>query len=179
MLESQLAALIISTVNAGLSARGYSSVQVKRDNQPRQQGVPTNPVIFLHHIHTQNIGWVSREDVYDKATLAMNHYEIQRLESQYQFDALAQQSPLTPTALMPEDYLALVRKTLQSSQAITLLKSSGVGIQHITDMRVMYFEDDKGQNETNPSFDIVFSHQDVDIVPGTIISKFNSQFKGI
>jgi hypothetical protein len=63
---------------------------------------------------------------------------------------------------------------LQSDEAIQALKASGLQILRITDIRQIYFVDDKGRHEAMPSFDFVITHKNVTITSDPIINKFTA-----
>ncbi len=171
--EAQLAIMIVSALNAGLAVRGVSAI-VQKDQQPRQQGVPSTATIFFHHAGTVNVGWVDRREVWDSVNSVKTHTETQRRESRYQIGALAPQSPASPTAPTPADFCAWASAIMQSSATIEYLAAQGVGVQHITNIQSTYFVDDLGRNEENPSFDIVLSHQDVFSTAVPVIQDFEA-----
>lgn len=158
--ESQLNILLASCLNAGLSVRGIVAT-VQRDNQPRQQGVPSTPVILFSHIGTVNIGWPERAEMWNQTKGNFDHIETQRRESRYQIGALAPETSGDPTLLKAADYVLAATAIMQSDATITTLLANNVGVRHITDIRAIWFVDDKGQNEQSSSFDVVFGHQDV------------------
>lgn len=63
MMDNALFALIISTLSAGLTAIGQGSIIIQQNYQPTQQGVPTNPTIFLYKISDKRIGYPYRDAV--------------------------------------------------------------------------------------------------------------------
>src|ERR1019366_5315092 len=167
--ESALSILLVSVLNAGLTARGLTET-VQKDNQPRQQGVSSSAVILFHHVGTVNVGWVYRADVWNVGTGRFDHTEIQRRESRYQIGALAPQSPTDPTQPTPADFCLAAAAVMQSDATRATLLAGNVGVQHITDVRSTYFVDDKGQNEENTSFDVILSHQDSFVTVTPIIT---------
>jgi hypothetical protein len=158
--EAALSILLVSVLNAGLAVRGVAAT-VQKDNQPRQQGVPSAAVILFHHVGTVNVGWPAKQDVWNAANGNFDHIETQRRESRYQIAALAPQTPSDPTKFTPADFVNSAAAIMQSDATIATMLAAQVGLRHITDIRTIYFQDDKDQNEENPSFDIVLSHQDV------------------
>lgn len=157
--ESALAILLQSALTAGLTARGLTAT-VQKNQQPRQQGVPSAAVILFHHVGTVNVGWPYRGDVWNAVSGKFDHTEIQRRESRYQIGALAPQSPNNATLPTPADFCLAMSAVMQSDATRATLLAANVGVQHITDIRSVYFVDDKDQNQESPSFDVVLSHQD-------------------
>ena len=175
--ESALNILLASCLNAGLAVRGVTA-SVQRDNQPRQQGVPSTPVILFSHIGTVNVGWPEKAEVWNAANGNFDHVETQRRESRYQIGGLAPQTPGDPTLWTTADYVQAAASIMQSDATILTLLNSQVGVRHITDIRSTWFVDDRGQNEENPSFDVVFGHQDVFTTSTPPISVFAATIKG-
>lgn len=167
-----LTALIIPLIQAGLTARGLTAV-VKRDQQPRQVGVPTGATIFLHHIGTRPYGFPARQDVWNTNSSTMVHTETQFQWSRFQISGLAPQSPATPTAPIASDYVRAAALTLQSETTCAALLLQNVGVLRISDISSTYFEDDKGQNEENPSFDVLLGHQDILVTSNPVITNFD------
>jgi hypothetical protein len=176
--EAALSILLVSVLNAGLSVRGVIAT-VQKDNQPRQEGIPNAATIFFHHVGTVNIGWPEKQDVWNAANGNFDHIETQRRESRYQISALAPQTPSDPTLPTPADFCNQAAAVMQSDVTIATLVSNGIGIRHITDIISIYFQDDKGQQEENPSFDIIFAHQDVFTTTTPIINDFTEKIEGI
>ena len=177
MTESALSILLVSVLNAGLLARGVSAT-VQRDNQPRQQGAPSTAVVLFHHIGTVNVGWPEKAEVWNATNGNFDHTETQRRESRYQIDAIAPQTPGDPTLPTTADFVNAAAAVMQSDATILTLINSSVGVQHITDIRSTYFVDDKGQNEENPSFDVILSHEDIFTTSTPKINSFVASITG-
>ena len=175
--ESQLNILLASCLNAGLIVRGITAT-VQRDNQPRQQGVSSTPVILFSHIGTVNVGWTKRYEMWNAANGNFDHTETQRKESRYQIGGLAPQTPGNPSLLTTADYVLAMAAIMQSDATIATLLASGVGVRHITDIRTTWFVDDRGQNEENPSFDVIFGHEDSFTTSTPKINAFAATVKG-
>jgi hypothetical protein len=159
MLEYQLVQLLTTTIQAGMTVRGIAA-QVLLANQPRQQGVPSTPVIYMQFDAAQNVGWVGKKRVINNSTGLIDKTEMQRLETRVKIFALAPQTPANANALKGADYAGIVARSLQSDVTIAALAAQGVGIRHITDVQTLYFSDDKVQNEENSFFEIILAHGD-------------------
>lgn len=66
MLDNALIALIISTLQTGMTAIGQSSILIKQAWQPTQQGANTQPTVYLHKISDGMIGYPQRQDIPDQ-----------------------------------------------------------------------------------------------------------------
>lgn len=67
--DNVLLALIISTLNAGMTAIGQP-IAIQQAFQPTQQGVPTQPALFVHKIADERIGFPARKDTWGQVTNA-------------------------------------------------------------------------------------------------------------
>jgi len=178
MDEIQLAALIKSSLDAGLTSQGITAA-VKRNYQPRQQGAPSTPVILFYHVSSILVGWPAKQDVWNSTTSDFDHIETQNRESTWQISALAPQTPLSATAMTTADYVLAASMVIQSDPAVKLMAQSEVGLRHVTDVRSMWFADEKGQFEESPSFDIVLSYQAILKTSTPKIDKFSLIIEGV
>ena len=171
MLISALNIILIPIMEAGLTARGLTAT-VKRTNQPRQQGTPSAATVFFFHAGTTPYGFVRRKDWWDATTSTMYHKEEQYQWTRYQINALAPQSPGAPTAATAADYVKAAAQTMQSDAARAALLAQKVGVLRISDVISTYFQDERGQNEESPSFDLILGHKDELITSGDFITNY-------
>lgn len=181
MLDNQLIQVIISIINAGLTAAGtpYSKVLIKQSNQPTQQGVPTKSTVFLTKVFDHRYGSLRRNDEWDLDTLKMIHTETQQYESSFQIEALAIQNPADINSLTASDIVNRVAAILQSDFALTTFQDNDIGIERIIDARNPYFQDDKQRNEAVPSFDFILTHKQVIITESPIIESIEYNFNRV
>lgn len=170
MLEYQLQELLISTIAAGIAAWPGAALPVgmtiQQAYQPRQQGVPSGPAIFVHHKGPATPrGFPKFENYTDPDTQALMRRETQRMESTYQIGALVPQSPATPNQLTEVDVLNIVRRILQGTGTLAILNPQDVGVFRVGTVDSNYFTDDKAQNENNPIFVIILTHGDTVAYP--------------
>lgn len=170
MLEWQLQQLLKSTIEAGIAAWPGAALPdgiiIQQAFQPRQEGVPSGPAIFLHHKGPATPrGYPKFENYTDPDTQVFMRSETQRMESTYQIGALVPQSPDTPDQLTEVDVLNIVRRILQGTGTLAILNPQNVGVFRVSTVDSNYFSDDKSQNENNPIFDIVLTHSDVVTYP--------------
>lgn len=155
---TDLCILLKSVLDTGLTEQSITAT-VRQNRQPRHQGRDEDANIMFFHVGTVNVGWPGKTEVWDADNEVFVQTQTQRKESRFQISALAPVSPATPTGLTPEDYLNVSEAILQSDTAITTFAASGVGVQHVTGNPSGWFENDQGQNENNPTFDIILSWQ--------------------
>ena len=171
MREIDLAILLRSVLVDGLTSRGITA-NVKQSNQPRQQGIPTTATVFFFHVGTINVGYPEKKDVWNSGNDNFDHTETQNRESRWQINALAPQLPSSTTAMTAADYALAAAAIMQSDSTIVALKNAGVGVQHITNVRSVWFQDEKQQNEENPTFDVILSHQDISTISTPVVRVF-------
>lgn len=174
MLEWKLQELLISTIRAGITAWAGAALpatlSIQQAYQPRQQGVPIDPAIFIYHKGTVPRGYPKFENYTDPNTNVLMRSERQRKESTYQIGALVLQSPATPDQLTESDVLEIIRHILQGAGTLAILNPLDVGVFRITAVNSNYFTDDRSQNENNPIFDITLSHHEVVNYPAPAIT---------
>ncbi|CAB4132146.1 hypothetical protein UFOVP138_59 [uncultured Caudovirales phage] len=175
MLERDLSIKLVAVLNAGLIQRGITA-PVRRAFQPRQSGTPNAAFISFYHVSTVNVGYPASSDVYDTVA-GMTNVQTQRKESRYTIGGLAPVSKNTD--MTAADYVGIAASILQNKAAIALFAVDNIGVQHITTLNSVYFEDEKGQNEENPSFDVILSHKDVFVSSGGLITGFTETIKRV
>lgn len=171
MQDNALIRLIGTVLNAGFIAQGFtapgpsntviSSIAVKQDYQPTNQGVNTQPTCYLHKIGDHRYGFLRREDIWDRVHEQMVHTESQYYETMFQVSALSIQNPLTPDQPTASDICNIAAAIMQSDATRATLRAQGVGILRIEDVRNPYFMDDKNRFEASPSFDFTLEHEQV------------------
>lgn len=136
--------------------------QVLQAYQPRQQGLePGNVVYFQHLPMDKRYGWPQMIDRWNEDEQQFEHVESQQMESTFQFTATAEeQDPASSAQWTPGDLLKAAAAAFQSDLALELLRARGIGVERVRDIRIGYPENDRGQFEQSPSFDIVFTHRD-------------------
>ena len=162
-------------------------VPVLQAYQPTMQGVNTAPALYIHKIGDQRIGSPRRKskwtNSYSQLTTengigietesgigigadgtnqaTMVHTEVQRYATMFQISALATQDPATPMQLTASDLVNFAAAVAQSDGFIQAIEAQGVGVLRIGEIRNPYFEDDRGQFEASPSFDMTLTHNQV------------------
>ncbi len=158
MNENPLYVAVRALLVARLPLRGVVCA-VKRSEQPTQQGVPSGPVLFYSEISIIRHGFEQRKNVWNEEAGTFDHVQSQQCETMLQFSALAPQNPADDAELTASDMLLAAASVLGSDFGRASLRSQGVGILRIRDVRVGYAIDDRMQHKPNPTFDAVFTHR--------------------
>ncbi len=163
MLDNEIIKEIVAIIRAGLTAAGtpYSTATLSQKNQPTQQGAPSAPAVFLYKIGDHRYGSVGRQDTYNEYDAEFIHTETQAYETTFQVSTLVSQNPANTTAMTASDLANRVAAIMQSSSTLETLRSKGLGIYRVTDVRNPYFTDDRDRNEASPSFDFTVTHKQV------------------
>lgn len=149
-----------------MTARGLA-IPVKQSYQPTTQGTNSGLLLTLHDIAETRYGFEQKKDVWNEETEQFDHVQSQQIETTLQFGALGPQVPGNDAELTLSDYVRAAASALQSDACLGLLRSAGIGLTRIRDVRIVYSIDDKDQHEANPSFDATFTHRDtvIDALP--------------
>lgn len=162
MLENDLFTLIISTIQAGLTANGMPDIKIKQSYQSTQQGTNTAPTLYLNKLFDKLYGNPEKKNEWDPDTVTMVNTQTQFYESPFQGMAIATQDPSNLSAPTATDIANLAANILQSDSTIQTLRASGVGIQKITQVRKPQFIDDRNRFEAGPNFDFTVTwEQDI------------------
>jgi hypothetical protein len=165
--ETQLYSLVIAAIQAGLVAFGIpvppaaNGVVVKQRYQPTTQGTPSGPAIFIHTEGPQFYGYPSRKDVFDSVSGAMVHTESQVCIATFQITGAAIQDQTNPAAVSVGDLVKAAALILNSDAARISLRSSGLAVERITQIRKTHYKDDKSRFEEDPTFDCSFVYTEV------------------
>ena len=179
MTDNGLFQLLVAGFTALLPARVATPVVVKQKYQPVQQGVKSDPVLYVFKVGDARRGWVQRKDVYDPTADAgrgaFRHLESQWYETTFQVSALSRQDPADPNSITASDLASAGCDIMQSDAMMARLRLSGVGVLRVDAVRNPYFADDAERNEANPSFDFVVTHkrETIDMVPVVESVEFN------
>lgn len=160
MMDNELIRLFLPIIQVGLIDAGYVDVIVKQNNQPTQQGINTTPTVYFSKVTDHRYGWPRRSDKWNANLNRIDHTESQIYETTFQIQALVLQDPANPS-YTASDLVNEVAHIMQSDKTIAILKSAGVGIYRITDIRNPYFVDDRDQFEASPNFDFTLTHQQI------------------
>jgi hypothetical protein len=125
------------------------------------------------------VGSVQRNEYYDTATSTMRRDEKQRMETTYQFNALAKQNPLNPNLMTAYDVVKLASDILVSTETIELCACQNVGVIRITDIRTPSNLDDNEEHEQEPSFDFTITYETIRTKSVQTIDRTNLTIKRV
>lgn len=178
MLDSQLQALIQSTLIAGLAMRGVTA-GVMQNNQPRQFVAPSTPTIFHTLGPRKKYGWPARETI-NNGDGTLSSATTQVVHTRFQIAGLVPNaSPATPYALTSGDLASIANDILQHETALAGFVAAGCNVFRVSENPLIWFQDSNAQNVAWGSFDIIFTHKDVFTTSVGVISDFNPNVQGI
>lgn len=180
MKDSQVISLFAETMDrcAAILAveLGVPSIPVVQKDQPTQQGTNSAPTIFFQKLFDVPRGFPKATFLKDEATGEWMDGVIQAYESHFQVSALNWQDPLNNNVNTASDLVNGVFQLMMIDSMRALMKSNNLMVLRVDQVRNPSFENDKGQFEYHPNFDIVLTHNSVrslkiaatDIIEGTI-----------
>ena len=167
MLDYQLFQLIKPAVDAALNANAIvtqDGLGMTKSYSPTPQGVMTDIQVFCQKLPSdQRYGWTGRKDVWNADTGSFDHAETQIYVSAFQMGATVLMDPKTPSQLSASDILQIVSAALSNQKTIETFNANDVGILRITDIRIMWFKNDRDNYQMSPSFDFYLTHKNVTV----------------
>jgi len=164
MNDKDMATLIRSQLKAAFALRSeLTGAEVARNFQPRQQGASSGPIVYFFKVNTHRHGHPAKLDIWDLNTGTFVHGEKQLCEDTYQFSAWIPQDPANVTDLTESDILNMVSGIIQSDVVISAFKAEEVGILRVTEVRNPYIVDDRERFAAVPTFDVVLTHERLDV----------------
>jgi len=167
MTEAQLYTLVIQALQTGLTAMGIAlapvagGVSVKQRYQPLTQGTPSNPTIYVHFDDQQRYGYPGRSDIATSVAGSMLHSESQLYIPMCQVSATSIADTIDPDALAVGDLVKYAAFILNSDATRLWLRSNGLAVERIKQIRKTHFKDDKNRFEEAPTFDCSFVYCEV------------------
>ena len=161
MQSNALAALVRSTLLAGLTDKGsaYADVKVRQVYQPSTVGTPSAPQITMQFIGSYRVGALGRK--YSSAVnpdADMIGTMLQWWTTTIQIGATARRNPEDPNFLMlpsAMDICKVASDILQSDKGLTALAAQQVRPLRIADIRMVQWVNESDQYEAWPNFDLV------------------------
>jgi hypothetical protein len=180
MNDRQRISELIDIINDGLAARNVEGVEVIQAYQPDTQGAPTAKTVTIFDMDAIPLGHVARDTTYDTVDEIMSETETQTYLQAYQINATIHNvSASDVNAMTPNDLLKIVRAILQSSATIARLRTNGLAILRVTELRNPRIVNDDGQYEANPSFDLTLTYDDVHTVEAPIVETVEYNFNRV
>jgi hypothetical protein len=152
-------------------------LQVKQAYQPTSQGANTKPTIYLHKLADRRAGTVSHQErwvikdamdagfsfdggIFDGNEGVMIRTESQVYDTKFQVNAIVKQYQQdTIDTFTSSDLVNIAASIMQSANTIVTLAKDNVSLLRITNIRNMFFQDEDGQYQANPSFDLIMRHE--------------------
>jgi hypothetical protein len=157
MIDNALISLIASYLDAASAAAGWNYPVIQK-NQPTPQGLPYEPAIFLEKLFDKHYGFPAVSYAYQSTPDNFSTAESQIVETTFQISAFVIQSPENTTIPTASDVVNYLRQYLSSRATIYNMRTNGVAIFRVTDIRNPYFQDERERFEANPNFDIICVH---------------------
>lgn len=172
MLDNQLYTLLRQRLVDVAPLRGITTAQYLLRYQPLQQGRQNERTVYMSKVTDKRYG--SRQVEQEWIGGVLRRTERQAMETTIQFN-VTQPVAMLDTDLTHGDVLKTIAACLQSPDTQSFMVTNGASVLRVTDIRNAYWNNDRDQNEENPSFDIVIKHNDVfvDSVPYVTAFKFN------
>lgn len=159
MNDNDVLAIVIGILNSGFAALPLPGIAVKQGYQPTQEGVPETPTAYIHKVSARRYGHPGRRSVYNADDDDFDTMESIWRVPTFQVSGLAQQDPRNIAAPTASDIVESAADIMQTSATRDTLLASNIGIIRIMDVRMLYFVNDKGRHEQEPSFDFVLSYR--------------------
>ena len=135
------------------------NVLVVAKQQPSPQGVPSGPTIFFEKLFDHRYGWPKMDYVSLNGLPPYAEQVTQKYEMTLQISALSVQDPKTPTQMTASDLVSKVAMIFTSRTMIGQLLAQGLSVLRSTEVRNIYFTDDRDRQEAHPSFDLVITYE--------------------
>jgi hypothetical protein len=177
MRDNQIFEVLVSVINAGLTNRGYTDVVVQQAYQPTEQGVPSAPNVNIFKLDDTTYGWPSEKSETLVGETKTNY--SQYFLSRFQIGAWVQQNPSDTTLLTSSDLCRLVLLILQREATQDVFSLNNMGMLLPNDVKNPYFEDDRGQFQATPYFELTVQHKDIEVLPQDVITQVTYLFTRI
>lgn len=159
MNDTQVIILLIQILRQALDGMGLNDVQILQDFQPTQQGIPEARVVYIHKLTPKRYGHPIETPVYNSNTGEFDVTEGFWRVVPWQISTRAQQDPEDLTGLTAADLADTVADILQMSSTRQTLLTNNIGIERITEVRLLYEQNEKDRFEQTPSFDFTLSYK--------------------
>ena len=172
MRDNELYIAIIAELNTLLDSQDLGDVKVSQGYPKTQQSASINRSIFIHKVTNPQVGtgYIYKGNKRTQQNLR---------RSTFQFNALVEQDITDITSLTATDILTTAADMIQSYDGLRNLRKNGVNIERVTDVREVNFVNEKGENESSPSFDLTVNYEHIYETNTPIISGINCNLESI
>ena len=157
MRDNELSILLSGFMDEAAISSGWNFLVVQ-NNQPTQQGVPTEPTAFFQHVIDHPYGWPISNHEYNFQSGDFNDISTQLWETTFQISSLVLQDPANISRPTAKDVVNYIKQYMAHRNTIERLMSQSINILKIGNVRNHYFEDDMHRFEDYPNFDLTFTH---------------------
>lgn len=154
MTDEQLYAVLFPMINSLKTAYSIGNTTVMQGYQRSRNTEWSTPAIIIHKLFDRRRGFVGVTD--SIVSNAIVRTETVEMETHYQATGFGSSNGVTAS-----DILNRLAMMLQSSAALRVFQTAGIGILRIGDIRATYFRDAEDLDAQEPSFDFVLTHQHV------------------
>ena len=174
MQEYDLFVLLRATLAQQLPSRNSGkTIGLALAYQPTQQGGPasTATALRMNTASVRRVGWRRSASKWDNVAGAAVLHELQAMQHVIQITTIP---PLgVPENPQTENDIAnMVASCMQSDKYISALRSNGVQVLRVTDIRMGRFRDENNQWSNWPNFDISLTHNDEFLGGVPVVSKW-------
>ncbi|ATW57888.1 hypothetical protein CNR33_00042 [Pseudomonas phage tabernarius] len=155
---------------------GVDSIPVVQKDQPTQQGTNSAPTIFFQKLFDVPRGFPKATFGKDEETGEWMDGIQQAYETHFQISVLNWQDPTNENINTASDLVNGVFQLLMIESMRSTMKAKNLMVLRVDQVRNPSFENDKGQFEYHPNFDLVLTHNAMrrikidttEVVEGTI-----------
>ncbi len=169
MKDSQVISLLADTLDRCASILavelGVDSIPVVQKDQPTQQGTNTAATIFFQKLFDIPRGSPKLTFGIDEDTGIWMDGMRQEYETHFQISALNWQDPLLTNVNTASDLVKGVFELLMIESMRSEMKSHNLLVLRVEQVRNPNFENDRGQFEYHPNFDLVLTHSSIRQIP--------------
>lgn len=172
MIDSDIQKAIKISLDNGLLLYGITGITILQSYQKTMQGTLSTPAIYFTKIFSHRYGFQEKKYIYNSINQNYDKIESTCIEDTYQINATGTQNLNNTNSLNIYDIVEISSSILQSDETIDFLASQNIGIQRITDIRIVKFVNDYDNFRESPSFDVTVSYdrQLISTVPVATVS---------
>lgn len=164
--DIDLITVFADLLERALAAKGITDTPVVQLNQPTQQPRGTSSVYF-NFMFDKRFGWPQTSMLYDEVKKEFVFTERQHFIGTVQVSALYPATPGDMARITAKDLINYLAQKMNSMNYVRAFRKAGLGILRIPHINQSPFDNDRGQYEFMPSFDmdICFNREIGDTVP--------------
>ena len=158
--DVDLVVVFADLLERAIKAKGINDLPVVQLNQPTQQARGDSGIYFSF-MFDDHIGWMVSDMEYDAVADDFKFTEAQHMIGKVQISVLY---PFNPeihdpsTRVTAKDIANYLAMKMKSMNYIKFFRAAGLGILRVRNVRPNPFENDRGQFEFMPSFDMELTY---------------------